>query len=281
MNTSKIALYYDYGNDNDVTVFGFHGVEGVLHRDSQNVTPAQTISEMFEYTDENGGLYIPSWPYDGVYEVRFYKCIMNWDKADRDALIEEHTVLTSALALLAERFGSIQTAEDVRSLPDDLQIVWDTYIRDFETGDIDPDKMMKVSDSIDTINCIKSIAVRIAAGEAPDEEELEFYNKYKDESVSYNDLALYTKYKDLVYADSERRVGNNIAAYDVVIRAKRLCRLVDLKATKVIINNESYLLAQAMAVHKHGKSIEVVTNVEQFSFCIAVITMVRTMIPPE
>lgn len=262
MNTSKIALYNDYDNENDVTVYGFHGVEGVLHKDNDNMTPARTINEMFECTDENGILYIPGWPYDGVYEVQFYKCIMNWNKTDRDALIEEHSVLMSALAQLAERYDYIQTAEDVKSLPDNLQIVWDTYIRDFETGDIDLDIINEISDSIDTINCVKSTAARIAAGEFLDDEELAFYNDYKDESVSDNDMALYAQYKDFVYADSERRVGNNIAAYDVVIRAKRLCRLINLNAPEVIINNESCLLAQAMVVHKYAKSMEVVADVE-------------------
>ena len=127
MNTIKIALYNNHDNETDAAAY-------------HAMTPTQTINEMFEYTDENGTLYIPAWPYDGVYDEKVYRCVMDWDQSDRDALVKEHAVLTSALAQLAERMDSIYAAEDARTLPEDLQAVWDTYICDFETSDIDLEK---------------------------------------------------------------------------------------------------------------------------------------------
>lgn len=69
---------------------------------------------------------------------------------------------------------------------------------------------------------------------------------------------LYTEYKDAIYADAKNRVGDNLAAYDVVIRARRLCRLMALGAPTIIIDNEARLLAQAMVI----KDMETVDNVE-------------------
>ena len=104
MNTFKIALYNNHDNETDAAAY-------------HAMTPPQTINEMFEYTDEDGTLYIPAWPYDGVYDEKVYRCVMDWNQSDRDALVKEHAVLTSALAQLAERMDSIYAADDARTLP--------------------------------------------------------------------------------------------------------------------------------------------------------------------
>lgn len=239
MNTSKIALYtYD---DTD-----------------RKLTPADTISEMYDYTDESGVLYIPEWDYmygsDGVY-----KLIMDWTKTDRDAIIAEHAALTEGLTRLAGYLDAIQSEEDVTLLPEYLKSLWNTYIRGFETGDIDLDRISDIRDMLDTMDCVKSLSARIESGEEVSDEDRFFYNDYREIDLSEDDEVYYEQYCDLVQADAERRIGCSEVASDVILRAKRFCRLVNLGAPEIIINNESCYLAQAMAVHKCCKSLEVLS----------------------
>ncbi len=204
MNTSRIALYND-----------------------SNRTPAQTVAEMFDFTDENGVLYIPEWVYEDDNGL-FYKLVMNWNKSDVDSLVSDHAALTAALTELAPYWDTVKTEEDSRTLPEELQAVWNTYIRDFDTIDMDLDRISEISDKMD-------------AGEAVSDEESEMYDKYRE----------------LAIADAKARIGDSIAAYNVILRAKRFCRLTSLNAPRIIIDNESNFLIQAMAVHKHGKSMEI------------------------
>lgn len=186
-----------------------------------------TVAEMFDFTDENGVLYIPEWVYEDDNGL-FYKLVMNWSKTDVDSLVSDHAALIAALTELAPYWDTIKTEEDSRTLPKELQTVWNTYIRDFDTRDMDLDRISKISDKMDE-------------GEAVSDEESEMYDKYRD----------------LVIADAKVRIGDNIAAYDVILRAKRFCRLTSLNAPRIIIDNESNFLIQAMAVHKYGKSMEI------------------------
>ncbi len=209
MNTSRIALNND-----------------------RNRTPAHTVAEMFDYTDENGVLYIPEWVYEDDNGL-FYKLVMNWNKSDVDSLVSDHAALTAALTELAPYWDTVKTEADSKTLPEELQAVWNTYIRDFDTRDMDLDRISEISDKID-------------AGEA----------------ISYEESEMYDKYRELVIADAKARIGDNIATYDVILRAKRFCRLTSFNAPRIIIDNESNFLIQAMAVHKYGKSMEILKESE-------------------
>lgn len=188
MNTSKIALY-------------------TKPDDTPVLTPAESITSMFEHTDENGVLYIPEWPLplDDVPENKelFYKCKMHWNAADlQDALrrceSEYHT-----LKLLSEKYDSIRSAADAETLPETQKTVWNTYIRDFESDD-----------------------------------------------------------RDAILAEAETRVGSGVAAYDVILRAKRLCRLMSLDAPRIIIQGEAGLFAQAMVIHSYCEEMKIVEETE-------------------
>ena len=58
-----------------------------------------------------------------------------------------------------------------------------------------------------------------------------------------------------IQKEAEQRLGKKIAAYDLIIRAKRLCKLMSLNAPEVIIYDEAKILAQAMAIHDYAKSL--------------------------
>ena len=68
--------------------------------------------------------------------------------------------------------------------------------------------------------------------------------------------------KDAICAEAKRRVGNDLAAYDVVIHARRLCRLMSLETPAIIFRNEARLLAQAMVINIYCLSMETVEDVE-------------------
>lgn len=246
MNTSKIALYTP---DDESHIFS--GPEAIM--------------DMFEHTDEDGVLYIPGWPYDNNYdeEESFYKCKMNWNKADAEKAVADFGALYEALEAIAKIPDYREPDFDVKSLPSDLQPVWNTYIRDFETDDsFDMDLIMDISDRLGTVAMIDYIARKMEMGSDVSEEEYSLYNDCKDTSVSESEEALLDEYLDAIHYEAAQRVGVSEVAYDVVIRAKRLCRLLSLGAPAIILRNEASLLAQAMVIRNYCEEMEVVKTVE-------------------
>lgn len=246
MNTSKIALYTP-GDESHI----FSGPEAII--------------DMLDHTDEGGILFIPEWPYDNNYdeEESFYKCKMNWNRTDAEKAVADFEALYKALEAIAKIPDHREPDFDVKSLPSELQPVWNTYLRDFNADDsFDMDLIADISDRLETIAEIKAIARKLEKSKDVFTEEYYYYNEYKDTSVSESEEALYNEYRDALYKEAAQRAGDNVAAYDVVIRAKRLCRLISLGAPDFILKNEASLLAQAMVIHSYCKEMEVVTTVE-------------------
>ena len=244
MNTSKIALYTP--SDEYPTFFG-----------------SEAIINMFEHTDKSGILFIPEWPYDSNYdEEAFYKCKMNWSKADAEKAVADYNTLYDAIKAVSEKLGELQSDSNVNYLSPELQSVWNTYIRDFETDSIDLDLITDISDRLETIALIDSISHKVNKGEKLSAEDSSYYSEYKETSVSESEKALYNEYRDAIQNDAKRRLGDSVAAYDVIIRAKRLCKLLSLNAPAIIVKNEASLLAQAMVIHNYCVSMETVDEVE-------------------
>ena len=246
MNTSKIALYTP---DDESHIFS--GPEAII--------------DMFDHTDEDGILFIPKWPYDNNYdeEESFYKCRMSWNRTDAEKAVADFEALYEALKVIAKIPDYHEPDFDVSDLPSELQPVWNTYLRDFETKDcFDMDLIADISDRLETIAEINAIAQKLEESKDVFTEDYYYYNEYKNTSVSESERALYDEYRDALQREAEQRVGDNLASYDVVIRAMRLCRLISLGAPEFILKNEASFLAQAMVIHKYCKEMEVVTTVE-------------------
>lgn len=236
-----------------------------VFNESLTLTTEESIISMFDHTDkESGILYIPEWPCDDNFDnrERFYKCKMNWNEVDLDDALWYYVSDYKNIKKIAKKYDSIRSSSDIESFREDQKALWDTYIRDFETGDIDVDLIMDISDRMKTIAMTNAIAEKINSGIEVSKEDMSFYNDYKDTTVSEEEKALYNSYRDAIHADAERRVGDNIAAYEVVIHAKRLFKLFVLDAPKDIIKNEANLLAQAMVIHMYCKEMEIVDDVE-------------------
>ena len=97
-------------------------------------------------------------------------------------------------------------------------------------------------------------SIRASGAEALPEAQKAFWNTYLRDFESDN--------PDAVCAESEARVGKSPAAYDVILRARRLCRLMALEAPEIIIRSEANLFAQALVIHRYCKEMEIVGEVE-------------------
>ena len=97
-------------------------------------------------------------------------------------------------------------------------------------------------------------SIRVSGVEALPEALKTFWNTYLRDFSSDD--------PDAVCAESEARVGKSPAAYDVILRARRLCRLMSLKAPEIIIRSEANLFAQALVIHEYCKEMEIVEDVE-------------------
>lgn len=118
MNTSKTALNFD---PNDPPV----------------LTPVETIVSMFEHTDTDGILCIPSWPYDDDAEQgMLYQCRMNWNKADLENVLRQYENCCDTMREIAPKFDSIRSS-GTEVLPEAQKAFWNTYLRDFASEDID------------------------------------------------------------------------------------------------------------------------------------------------
>ena len=187
---------------------------------------------------------------------------MNWSKADAEKAVADYNTLYDAMRAVSEKLEELQSDSHVHDLSPELQSVWNTYICDFETGSIDLDLIANISDRLETIALIDSISHTVNQSEELSGGDSSYDSEYKDTSVSESEKALYNEYRDAIHKDAERHLGDRVAAYDVMIRVKRLCKLLSLNAPTIIVNNEASLLAQAMVIHNYCVSMERVDNVE-------------------
>ena len=97
-------------------------------------------------------------------------------------------------------------------------------------------------------------SLRSSGAEILPEAQKSFWNAYLRDFESDDN--------DAVCAEAEERVSQSPAAYDVIIRARRLCRLMELKAPEIILRGEANLFTQALVIHLYCENLEIVEDVE-------------------
>lgn len=236
------------------------------------LTPLEYISLMFDRTDEDGVLYIPEFPNEMSMceEKRSYCCKMNWTEADRNSVCNEFNKLYSALKKIAGKYdkagkydeldGSEKTAKKVFADETELFDVWQTFVKSLNHTDFKYDTIKDISDRLDTADYLKELSGKFIKGGELSKDEKDFFREHVDVSVTNDEKMLYDLYCKALIKESEKRVGDNICAYQYVIRATRLCKLFCLNAPEIIIKNEARLLATAMVLHKYCVSTETVDN---------------------
>ncbi len=233
-----------------------------------DITPAEYINLMKDFTDEQGILFVPGWYYDNNDQSSFsYRCKMDWNYYDHESVVKEYDKLYKCIRKISYVFDEISNdAAANKKLfgSEDVFNVWSTYIRDFEISGTNMSEIYDIEEKLETVAEIKEISKNISEGKEVSESEKEFLKSYMDVSVSRKEKMYYEKYIKAIYVDAELRVGNGVCAYDLVMRAKRLCRLMSLDAPDAVLRIEARTLAATLVLHKFCKSKELVTNTVRY-----------------
>ncbi len=217
-----------------------------------NVVSEDCFNLMLDNTDYDGVLYVP------VNEInapeKLYRCRMDWNIADSTALSKEFSVLLKNLRIISRVYddmdGTLATAKRLLGDYKGAIKVWDKYIRPFHVDNIDDSVIADIEEKIEIVDWVKDISARFSKGEKLKEYEKETLKECIDVSVSEEEREMVRRYYEGIIKDSESRVGKRIGAYDEVIRAKRVCRLMSLGAPESVLHTETCMLAQSMAIHR-------------------------------
>lgn len=228
----------------------------------KDLSPVDYINLMFENTNEKGVLYIPGWYYlnEPTYSIR---CKLNWDYKDLEKTIFEVNDLIQKIKKVSDVYrkagDDISNIKDLMCDPD----VFPTYAKYFAPFNYSkaPDKEIEdIADKIETIKTVKLLEHKMWSEEQIELYEKQLYEEYKDLKVTKEETDLYSDYCRAFYDDCEDRVGTNIGAVDLVLRARRLCKVMEIEAPQQVINQEGCMLAAAYVVHKYAISMDKVNE---------------------
>ena len=225
-----------------------------------SLSPKEFIELMFERTDLDGILLIPGWYYDGTSwdanDIQdSYRCHMNWTIADMDRIISQFHKLYAALEKIATYLDDVTVIKDP-----EIQAIWGKYLQGLDTGGLSREKVQDIEDRLRTQRWIQMIASNFAKGQALEDYEKEALIEYMDISVSEEEKAYSEQFQNSLYKDAQNRIGGKICAYAVIFHARRVCRLLHLKAPAVVVNNEANSLAAAMVMNAFGDTQERIDN---------------------
>ncbi len=237
----------------------FEVTENMILSFDNSITPEEYINLMFERTDEDGILYIP---WDNGTEKISCRCKIDWNLSDLEKIQKRFKNLYSELweiGRLDDKLSS-DPVECRKALGSDkLFETWNTYVRPFNT-ETDYGVIYEIGEKHDIIHDIKKISQKIIDEKPLDEDEQSLIKENIHVNISKDERKYYDTYREDCFSDAEKRIGNNICAYSVIIRAKRVCKLISLSAPQFIIDYEARCLASAMVLHEFGKSKEEVND---------------------
>ncbi len=227
----------------------------------EKLTPTAYIEYMFDNTDENDILVIPDFPHAvdesiGEYSLR---CHMDWSYSDCEKILKNFVSLDKSLKKIAKYYDVVkENAANAKRIFGDsnLYTVWHTYIRDYNLSDFDTEQMSDIIDRNEQIYDVQKIAKQLSKGNQVDEWEKEFLANNINVNITENEGKLYDTYWNTILKECKERVGKNLFAYQLVLRAQRLYRLYSLDAPEIITDNEGRYLAQALVLHNYCRSIE-------------------------
>ncbi len=235
----------------------------------ESLSAEELIEQMYARTDSDGTLYMESFFHtDTDVEEKSLRCKLHWGVDGCEKVLNEYRRLHKLLCVLAAAWDTLDDTEEENKnkLPDELLSVWRTYLRDFETDGFDEQQMHDISERLDTIEFVRSLAKDLAAGKPMNKDDIDYLRDYMNETVTDEELKTYDGYRDAIYADCERRVGSKPYAYREIIHAKRLCKLISLNAPKIILDNEGRTLAMAMVLNRYCTEAEPVDNAVRVYF---------------
>lgn len=232
-----------------------------LLADNLNLTPEETLDAMFAHTAADGTLYVPGWCRNthDMFGNAGLRCRMNWCESDVCRIKDEYAALVSAINGLSKKLGDDDelTEEKRAFLTEEELRVWETYIRPFDFGEFDVVRVEDIDERMSTADLVREIGERRSAGEKVSEEDADFCEKYKDESVSAEDKAYWQSCLDAYRADVVSRVGKSPVFVDLMEHSCRLCRLWVVEAPAILIRCTAVSLAEILALHRFAEHVEV------------------------
>lgn len=229
----------------------------------KDLTPQEYIAEMFERTDEDGVLYLPaSHTYTGVlapWPDYDYCCRMNWNLARYEAVLGKFNKVYEAI----QKIGQIDKAlwwssDEAKARLNDAELyrIWLVYLCGFDTPLFCDEKIMDIHDRLESIALAQEIAMRFSDGKALEDYEREILDEGLKIELSDEESRYYDEYHRIQEEQSEARVGKNVYAYETVVFAQRLCRLIELGAPEVIINSEARRFAEMFVLHEYATEVK-------------------------
>lgn len=221
------------------------------------------IEKMFERTDADGVLYMPSFFTGDNDDRESLRCVMSWElPGECCAVMEEFVSLREALDGIASVLGTGEDYSEEKNnlLSEKLFPVWNTYVRPFETEGFDLDRIRDIEERLAITEDVREVCGQISSGKEIDRISADFLRDCMDVSVSAEEKAFYEKYCDLVMDDARRRLGDRPFAYRTLIHARRYCRLITLEAPSIISEREAQALASALALYRYCRRFEYVDH---------------------
>lgn len=127
-----------------------------------------------------------------------YRCRVDWNLYKYEKLLDKFNKHYDAIKKIA-RMQLQADSEDKPFEPEgELYDFWNTYLRPFDIGDIDHNKIRDIDDRLDTIEWVKTIAANVAKGNSIGNFEKEALAEYIDIKVSDEERRYRAKYSDNV-----------------------------------------------------------------------------------
>ena len=231
---------------------------GVKSMMDEVMSAPQYVHKLYSETKE-GKLQLYGWHYDNpgwgcgknTDEGYLYQCAVNWTEKDCAAMAQCAHALVEDLrrigahraaldGTLFDNFKEVSRERALSVLEDEhLVDVYFTYVYPYTLEGVDLDRVQDIYNRWD--DCIHAEVFGEVA-----------------EPVSEEDKVYYQTYLDAVRAAAEQRIGESICASEVIFFARRLCRLLEISAPEIIVSNEQNCFIQALVLHRHGVSKEII-----------------------
>lgn len=185
-------------------------------------TPQEYIRKLFSET-QDGKLRINYFSFfDGNYSLDYR---MNWTKQDAEAVVEDYNELTAALTRIGELHEELEDEENRTKLLTTKELAaWLTYILPFEPFEVD----------MDVIG--------------------ELYSRMEGDSLEEEEYELLERYHQWFVENSHKRLpSDQWCPAQLINRARRYEKLIEMKSPEVVINEEGRCLAEEMVLYSHCK----------------------------
>ncbi len=230
----------------------------------EDLTPEDLIEKMFERTDADGVLYMPSFFTEEHGDRASLRCVMSWElPGDCFSVLQEFDQLRSAIEQIAERCNRDGDLGEggYEALSEKQKEVCDTFLTGFESdAAFDFDRIYEIREKLDTVEDVREICKRVGAGGEMDQWSADYLRDYAGKTVTREEEDYYNRYMEGRIAEAGKRLGDHPFAYRTIFHAMRYWKLLTLEAPEFIVKREARALASALALLRRCKKFEYVDH---------------------